>query len=452
MSQARCITVWARSMKLLHLTACLLLAALLASCANGRTETHVAHDTGPTPVLAEPQSHLIPTVDIAPAVGWKAGIGPVAAPGLAVSAFARGLDHPRTVYVLPNGDVLVAETNAPPKPDDGKGIKGAVMKAVMKKAGAGVPSANRITLLRDADRDGVAEIRSVFLEGLHSPFGIALVGGDLYVANTDAVVRVPYREGDTSIAAAPVKVVDLPAGTINHHWTKSMVASADGRHLYVGVGSNSNVGENGIENEVDRAAVLQIDLAAGAARVFASGLRNPTALAWQPHDGSLWVVVNERDELGNDLVPDFLTSLRDGAFYGFPYSYYGQHVDTRMKPQDPARVAQAIAPDYALGSHVAPLGLAFYTGHSLPPRFQGGAFIGLHGSWNRKPLSGYKVVYVPFQQGKPAGPIETVLDGFVDGDGDAQGRPVGIAQDGSGALLVADDVGNTIWRLHAAMP
>ena len=436
-------------MKSMRLLVGLITFALLAGCSQGHTETSAGQDTGPTPVLAPPGSSLIPTVDIAPAVGWPAQGKPVAAAGFAVNAFARGLDHPRTVYVLPNGDVLVAETNAPPKPDDDKGLKSKVAKMVMKKAGAGVASANRITLLRDADGDGVAETRSVFLRDLNSPFGIALVGDALYVANTDAVVRFPYRTGETAIDAAPVKVIDLPAGSINHHWTKSLVASVDGKHLYVGVGSNSNVGENGIDNETDRAAVLEIDPAAGTRRVFASGLRNPTALAWQPEDGRLWAVVNERDELGNDLVPDYLTSVREGAFYGFPYSYYGQHVDKRMQPQDPVRVASAIAPDYALGSHVAPLGLAFYSGDALPPRFRNGAFIGLHGSWNRKPLSGYKVVFVPFDQGKPSGPIETVLDGFLNAKGEAQGRPVGVVQDSRGAVVVADDVGNTIWRLVA---
>ena len=423
---------------------------MLSACSNGHTQTAIGQDTGPSPVLPEPKTSLIPTVDIAPAVGWPAQGKPLAAQDFAVNAFARGLDHPRTVYVLPNGDVLVAETNAPPKPDDGKGIKGAIMKSAMKKAGAGVPSANRIILLRDADGDGVAETRNVFLQNLNSPFGIALVGETLYVANTDAVVSFPYRQGDTAIAAAPTKVADLPAGTLNHHWTKSLVASADGKHLYVGVGSNSNIGENGMDKEVDRAAVLEIDVATGARRVFASGLRNPTAMAWQPHDGKLWVVVNERDELGDDLVPDYLTSMRDGAFYGFPYSYYGQHVDVRVKPQDPALVAKAIAPDYALGSHVAPLGLAFYTGQALPPRFRNGAFIGLHGSWNRKPFSGYKVVFVPFNEGMPSGPMETVLEGFLNDKGEARGRPVGVAEDKTGAILVADDVGNTIWRLTSA--
>jgi len=429
--------------------ACLPVLLLLSACSKGSAETPMPQDTGPAPVLAEPHSTLIPTVDIAPAVGWPAQAKPRAAADFQVNAFASGLDHPRTVYVLPNGDVLVAETNAPAKPDDGKGIKGAVMKSVMKKAGAGVASPNRITLLRDANGDGVAETRSVLLQKLNSPFGIALIGQTLYVADTDALLAFPYREGQTSIAAAPVKLADLPAGTLNHHWTKSLAASTDGKRLYVGVGSNSNVGENGLDKETDRAAVLEIEIASGARRVFASGLRNPTALAFQPEDGKLWTVVNERDELGNDLVPDYLTSVREGAFYGFPYSYYGQHVDKRVKPQNPALVAKAIAPDYALGSHVAPLGLAFYTGQALPPRFRNGAFIGLHGSWNRKPLSGYKVVFVPFNGGMPSGPMETVLDGFLNDQGQAQGRPVGVAQDNAGAVLIADDVGNTIWRLSS---
>ncbi|HEY5971837.1 MAG TPA: sorbosone dehydrogenase family protein [Pseudoxanthomonas sp.] len=420
---------------------------IVIACSSTTPQIAAGEDTGASPTLVAPHGSLIPTVHIAPAVGWPEGGKPAAASGFVVNAFARGLDHPRTVYVLPNGDVLVAETNAPPRPEDGKGIKAKIAKAVMKKAGAGVPSANRITLLRDADGDGVAETRHVFLQGLHSPFGMALVGDTLYVANTDALVRFPYREGETSITAPAVKVADLPAGEINHHWTKSLAASADGSRLYVGVGSNSNIGERGMENEIERAAVLEINPATGARRVFASGLRNPTALAWQPQDGRLWVVVNERDELGDHLVPDYLTSVRDGAFYGFPYSYYGQHVDARVQPQDPALVAKAIAPDYALGSHVAPLGLAFYTGSALPARYRNGAFIGLHGSWNRKPLSGYKVVFVPFADGRPSGPIETVLDGFVNARGDAQGRPVGVAVDRSGALLVADDVGNAIWRV-----
>ena len=438
---------------LLRRCAALLLILLsLASCSSAHRDPQQPRDTGPTPTIGETQTRLIPTVDIAPAVGWPAQGMPRATQDFSVTAFARGLDHPRTVLVLPNGDVLVAESNAPPKPEGSTGIKGKVMAAVMKKAGAGVPSANRITLLRDGDGDGVAEIRSVFLSGLNSPFGMALVGDSLYVANTDAVVRFPYREGANEITAAAVKVADLPAGPINHHWTKAMVASADGSMLYVGVGSNSNVAENGMENEIDRAAILAIDTASGSTRVFASGLRNPTGLAVHPHDQRLWAVVNERDELGNDLVPDYLTSVTDGAFYGFPYSYFGQHVDTRVKPPMPAMVAKAMVPDYALGSHVAPLGLVFYQGDLFAPRFRNGAFIGLHGSWNRKPLSGYKVVFVPFNEGKPSGPIETVLDGFVNAQGDAQGRPVGVAVASDGALLVADDVGNAVWRLGAMRP
>lgn len=406
--------------------------------------------SGPDPVLPEPEKNLIPTVNTAKAIGWAENTQPIPAPGLAVNAFARELDHPRWLYVLPNGDVLVAESNAPPRPEDGKGIKGAVMKSVMKSAGAGVASANRITLLRDADGDGVAETRSVFLKDLNSPFGMALVGDTFYVANSDALVRFPYRKGETAISAAPVKVVDLPAGPLNHHWTKNVIASRDGGKLYVTVGSNSNVGENGIDQETDRAAILEVDPKAGTRRLFASGLRNPNGLAWQPQSGALWTAVNERDEIGNDLVPDYMTSVRDGGFYGWPYSYYGQHVDARVEPPRPDLVAKAIKPDYALGSHTASLGLAFYTGKRLPSHYANGAFVGQHGSWNRRVPSGYKVVFVPFADGKPSGAVEEVLTGFLDAKGQAQGRPVGVAVDGEGALLVADDVGNVIWRIDSA--
>ncbi|WP_425479668.1 PQQ-dependent sugar dehydrogenase [Pseudoxanthomonas wuyuanensis] len=404
-------------------------------------------ETGPEPVLPPAKRQRIPTVNIAPAVGWPEGAAPQPAEGLAVQAFARDLDHPRWLYVLPNGDVLVAETNAPPKPDEPGGLRGWFMKRAMKKAGAAVPSANRITLLRDADGDGIAETRSVLLQDLFSPFGMALIGDWMYIANADAVVRVPYRQGDTRIATAPVKVADLPGGPINHHWTKSLVASADGSRLYVGVGSNSNVGENGMDNETDRAAVLEIDPATGARRVFASGLRNPVGLAWEPQTGALYTVVNERDEIGDQLVPDYLTSVREGAFYGWPYSYWGQHVDARVKPPRPDLVATAIAPDYALGAHVAALGLTFHTGELLPQRYRGGAFIGLHGSWNRRDPVGYKVVYLPFADGRPQGQLQDVLTGFLDGKGNARGRPVGVVIDRAGALLVADDVGNAIWRV-----
>jgi glucose/arabinose dehydrogenase len=408
-------------------------------------------DTGPHPVLPAPDKALIPTVKVAQAIGWPAGVTPTPATGLAVNAFASGLEHPRWLYVLPNGDVLVAETNRPPTEDPPSNpIRGAFMKRAFAKAGAAVPSPNRITLLRDGDGDGVAETRSVFLRGLMSPFGMALVGDDFYVANADAVVRVPYQRGDMHIDAAPVKVADLPGAPRNHHWTKSLLASRDGSRLYVGVGSNSNVAEHGMAIEAGRAAIQEIDLRSGSSRVFASGLRNPVGLAWQPQTGVLWTVVNERDELGSDLVPDYLTSVREGAFYGWPYSYYGAHVDSRVQPQDPALVARAIAPDYALGAHVASLGLAFYDGTLLPARYANGAFIGLHGSWNRRPPSGYRVVFVPFADGRPAGPIEDVLTGFLDAQGRARGRPVGVAVDGRGALLVADDVGNTVWRVVPA--
>ena len=351
--------------------------------------------------------------------------------------------------MLPNGDVLVAETNAPERPlrDDLLGLKGWVMGKVMKRAGAAAPSANRITLLRDSDGDGQADTRSVLLGGLNSPFGMALAGGQLYVANTDALVRFPYRSGATTIDADATKVADLPGGPLNHHWTKNVIASPDGSKLYVTVGSNSNVAEHGMDHEVDRAAILEVDAASGARRVYASGLRNPNGMVWEPATGTLWTVVNERDEIGGDLVPDFLTSVRPGGFYGWPYSYYGQNVDERVKPPRPDLVARAIKPDYALGPHTASLGLALADGAKLPPRYASGVFIGQHGSWNREPRSGYRVIFVPFRDGKPSGPALDVLTGFVDTDGNARGRPVGVAVDKRGALLVADDVGNVIWRV-----
>lgn len=423
--------------------------ALLAGCGDQALLT-VADGTGPRPVLPAPATTLIPTVHIAPATGWPAGATPVAAPGLRVNAFARGLDHPRWLLVLPDGDVLVAETNAPTRPDDAKGLKGWVAGLVMKRAGAAVPSANRITLLRDADGDGVAELRSVLLDGLNSPFGMALVGNDLYVVDTDAVLRFPYTRGETRITAPGQRVVELPAGPINHHWTKNLVASADGTKLFVGVGSNSNVAENGMAAEQGRAAIWEVDTRTGAHRVFASGLRNPNGMAWEPTTHALWTVVNERDELGSDLVPDYLTSVRDGGFYGWPYSYFGPHLDERVQPQRPDLVARALVPDYALGPHTASLGLASSAGSALGPAFADGMFVGQHGSWNRRPFSGYKVIFVPFAGGKPSGPPVDVLTGFLGPNGNAQGRPVGVAIDERGALLVADDVGNTIWRVTAA--
>lgn len=402
---------------------------------------------GPHPQLPEPQKDLLPTVNTAKAVGWPEGAMPQAAEGLQVAPFATGLQHPRWLYTLPNGDVLVAETDAPPKPEDSKGVKGTVMKMVMKHAGSSHPSANQITLLRDADGDGKAETKTVFLSGLNSPFGMALVGHDLYIANTDSVMRFPYKDGETSITARGKKLTDLPGGLINHHWTKNLIASTDGKYLYASVGSNSNAGDNGIEAEKGRAAIWQIDRATGKTRIFASGLRNPVGMSWNPQSHDLWVAVNERDELGDDLVPDYMTSVKDGGFYGFPYSYYGSHIDDRVKPQRPDLVAKAIAPDYALGAHTASLGLSFYTADLLGDRFKNGAFIGQHGSWNRKPRSGYKVIFVPFKDGQPAGEPQDVLTGFLSDDGDAYGRPVGVTSDKTGALLVADDVGNAVWRV-----
>jgi glucose/arabinose dehydrogenase len=419
----------------------------LAGCNDPQDTATAQQSFGPSPTLPAPEKSWLPTVNIATGKGWPDGAKPVAANGMAVNAFAAGLDHPRTLYVLPNGDVLVAETNAPPKPDDSKGIKAFIMKQVQKWAGAGTPSANRITLLRDADGDGVAETKSVFLSGLNSPFGMVLVGEDFYVANSDAIMKFPYHEGDTKITAAGTKLVDLPAGTINHHWTKDLTASPDGAKLYATVGSNSNVAENGIEAEKDRAGVMEVDRASGKSRVFASGLRNPNGPSFQPQSGALWVTVNERDELGNDLVPDYMTSVKDGGFYGWPYSYYGQHVDVRVDPQRPDLVAKAIVPDYALGAHTASLGLTFNTGNLFPAEMAGGAFVGQHGSWNRKPRAGYKVIFVPFANGMPSGKPQDVLTGFLNDSGEAQGRPVGVKIDKQGALLVADDVGNAVWRV-----
>jgi glucose/arabinose dehydrogenase len=418
---------------------------------NVQQDTALAEQTfGSNPTLPEPEKSLIPTINVAKAIGWPAGAKPTAAQGMAVNAFATGLDHPRTIYVLPNGDVLVTETNAPSRPDEEKGIKGWITNLVMGRAGAVTTSANRITLLRDANGDGIAETKSVFLEGLNSPFGMALVGEDFYVANSDAIVKFTYHAGDMKIAAPGVRLADLPGGSLNHHWTKDLTASPDGSKLYATVGSNSNVGENGMEAETNRAAVLEVDRASGKWRVFASGLRNPNGPAWQPQSGALWVVVNERDELGNDLVPDYMTSVKDRGFYGWPYSYYGQHVDARVQPPRPDLVEKAIAPDYALGAHTASLGLAFNTGSLFPPEMTNGAFIGQHGSWNRNPRAGYKVIFMPFANGMPSGKPQDVLTGFLTSDGEAQGRPVGVAIDKRGALLVADDVGNAIWRVTPA--
>lgn len=435
-------------MRLQSLLAAAAIAALTACSSTSKLP--VSAGVGPDPALPPPDSTLIPVVNIAPATGWPNGAKPTAAKGLVVTAFADGLVHPRWIHVLPNGDVLVAETDAPPKPDDYKGIRGWFTKRIMKKAGSGEPSADRITLLRDSNGDGVADMRSVFLEGLHSPFGMALVGNDFYVANTDAIVRFPYSTGQLQITATGTPVLDLPAGSINRHWTKNIIADAAGTKLYIAIGSNSNIAENGIDKEQGRAAIWELDLTTGEHRTFAYGLRNPVGMAWEPKTDALWVAVNERDELGNDLVPDYMTAVQDGGFYGWPYSYFGQHLDPRVKPQRPDLVAKAIVPDYALGSHTASLGLASAQGNRLPPRFQQGMFVGQHGSWNRKPHSGYKVIFVPFRNGQPASQPEDVLTGFLDKNGNALGRPVGVAIDKQGGLLVADDVGDVIWRVSAA--
>jgi glucose/arabinose dehydrogenase len=420
-------------------------AALAAGCGQSAQLT-VAAGMGTDPVLPAPKRSLIPIVDIAPAVGWSDGGVPIAAEGLAVTAYARGLDHPRWLYVLPNGDVLVAETAAPERESARKGLKGLVMAQAMKKAGSATPSADRITLLRDSNGDGEPELRTTFVAGLHSPFGMTLVGDDLYVANTDALLKFDYSRGATMLTSPGVRIAELPAGEINYHWTKNVVASRDGTRLYVTVGSNSNVGERGLEHERERAAILEIDRATGAATVYASGLRNPNGLAWEPQSGALWTVVNERDEIGSDLVPDYLTSVQRGAFYGWPYSYFGSHIDERVEPPAPEIVATARVPDYALGPHTASLGLVFYDADVLDG-YRGGAFIAQHGSWNRKPPSGYRVIHVPFSAGRPQGMARDVLTGFVNDDGEARGRPVGLAIDATGALLVADDVGNSVWRV-----
>jgi len=403
---------------------------------------------GANPALPEPHQYLLPPMHIAKMAGWGRDEMPSVPAGLQIHALATGLEHPRSLYVLPNGDVLVVETSGPEAPIHRP--KDLVIDWVQSFAGARAKGGNRITLLRDAKDDATPAVRTVFLDHLNSPFGVALVGQDLYVANTDAIIRYPYTDGQTSITAPGTKLTDLPGGPIDHHWTKSLVATADGSKLYVGVGSNSNIAEDGMEVEAERAAVWEVDRVSGAHRVFAGGLRNPAGLQWEAQTNTLWAVVNERDELGPDLVPDYLTSVHDGGFYGWPYSYYGQHLDPRVQPQRPDLVASAIVPDYALSSHVAPLGMAFYTGDSLPAAYHGGAFVGEHGSWDRDPLNGYKVVFIPFSEGRPSGPAQDVVTGFLDANNHARGRPVGLAVDRAGGLLIADDLGNTVWRMTVA--
>jgi glucose/arabinose dehydrogenase len=420
----------------------------LSGCNDGSGDPNA--QIGANPVLPELQQYFLPPMHLARVVGWKNDETPSVAKGLKIKAMATGLQHPRSLYVLPNGDVLVVESKAPPAAPI-KRPKEIVMGYVESWATSGGNSgpSNRITLLRDTNGDGVPDMQSVFLDHLNSPFGVALVGNDLYVANTDAIVRYPYKTGDMSITSPGETLMPLPGGPIDHHWTKSLVASPDGSKLYVGVGSNSNITENGIEAEKNRADILEVDRATGKSRIFASGLRNPNGLTFEPKSGALWAVVNERDEIGPDLVPDYMTSVKDGAFYGWPYSYYGQHVDPRVHPQRPDLVAKAIPPDYALSSHVAPLGLVFNTGAGLPESYRGGAFVGEHGSWNRQVLNGYKVIFVPFNDGKPNGMPQDVVTGFLNSDEQARGRPVGLALDKSGALLIADDVGNAVWRVTA---
>ena len=424
--------------------------AVVALAAAAPDDFDIKTQIGPNPVLPEPQQYLMPPMHLAKVVGWKDGEAPTVADGLKVTAVATGLEHPRSVYTLPNGDVLVVESRSPDL-DPVSRPKNIVMHWVeswVTSAGSSGGS-NRITLLRDTHGDGKYDVRTVFIDHLYSPFGVALVGNDLYVANTDAILRFHYTPGATSIAEPGTVLTPLPGGPIDHHWTKSLVASEDGTKLYAGVGSNSNITENGIGAELDRASIWEIDRATGAHRIFADGLRNPNGLSWEPQSHALWAVINERDELGPNLVPDYMTSVKDGGFYGWPYSYYGQHVDPRVKPERPDLVAKAIVPDYALSSHVAPLGLVFASGSGMPAKYNGGAFVGEHGSWNRQILNGYKVVFVPFANGKPNGTAEDVVTGFLDSDGHARGRPVALALDKTGALMVADDVGNTVWRVVA---
>ncbi|MCC8972469.1 hypothetical protein SAMN05216337_1004147 [Bradyrhizobium brasilense] len=434
----------------LKLAMTLLAGLCLAGCSK-ETAPDPKTQVGGRPDLPALEQYLMPPMHVASVVGWKQGEKPKVPDSLQINALATGLQHPRSLYALPNGDILVVESKAPGT-EPIKRPKDFIMKWVESWATSGgdTGASNRITLLRDANGDGKPEMQSVFLDHLHSPFGVALVGNDLYVANTDAIVRYPYHEGDAKITEPGQTLTELPGGPIDHHWTKSLTASPDGALLYVGVGSNSNITENGIEAEKNRAAVLEVERGSGRWRIFASGLRNPNGLTFEPQSHALWTVVNERDEIGPNLVPDYLTSVKDGGFYGWPYSYFGHNVDPRVQPPRPDLVAKAIVPDYALSSHVAPLGLAFYTGDSLPSSYRGGAFIGEHGSWNRPQLNGYKVVYVPFADGHPNGPAQDVVTGFLSEDEKSRGRPVGLAIDRSGALLIADDVGNTVWRVTAS--
>ncbi|MBA2935542.1 sorbosone dehydrogenase family protein [Sphingomonas sp. CGMCC 1.13654] len=403
-------------------------------------------EIGPNPTLPEPNEYLLPPMKTATSKPWAKGEMPAAGPGLKVEPFATGLIHPRSVFVLPNGDVLVAQSDGPKPPvNRPKDVVMGLIQAHAKSFGPKAP--NNILLLRDTNGDGIADQRFTFLEGRHSPFGMALVGNDLFIADTDALIRYHYMPGQTKMTDPGTKVTDLPGGPIDHHWTKSLTASADGTKLYVGVGSNSNITENGMVAEEGRAAIWEVDRVTGAHRLYATGTRNPAGLAVEPSSHDLWAVVNERDELGPNLVPDYLTSIRDGGFYGWPYSYWGRHIDPRVMPQRPDLVAKAIVPDYGLSSHVAPLGVTFSTGNAIPAQYRGGAFVGEHGSWDRDPFNGYKVIYVPFAGGRPSGKPVDVLTGFLADGKTAHGRPVGLATDNQGAVLVADDLGNAVWRI-----
>ena len=402
--------------------------------------------TGPTPQITAGREQIFPTIAVADVDRWKTGEAPVVAPGLVVERFAEGLDHPRNLYTLPNGDILVAETNSPPRKMGG--VEGFVMKWLMGKAGADVPSANRITLLRDANGDGQAELKTPFLTGLNSPFGMVLIGEKLYVANTNGLMVFPYKTGDTKITAKGKELTKFNARAPNNHWTRNLAASPDGKKIYISVGSNSNIGENGMENEVGRAMVFEYDIAKDKKIPYAIGLRNPVGLGWDKA-GRLWTVVNERDMLGSDLVPDYLALVEFGADYGWPQHYWGGFTDTRVKPLKPEKREYERRPDYALGVHTAPLGLAFGYNGKLGAGLTEGAFVARHGSWNRKPVSGYDVIFVPFPKGEPAGKPVNVLTGFLDKDGKAQGRPAMLALAKDGSLLVSDDVGNIVWRVRA---
>ncbi|WP_288016749.1 sorbosone dehydrogenase family protein [Blastomonas sp.] len=420
-------------------------------------ELDIAEVSGPSPVISAPRKEIFPTINVADVEVWADGEAPEAGKGLAVARFAEGLDHPRSMLVLPNGDVLVAETNSPPR--ENKGIEGFIMRMLMNKAGAGVESANRISLLRDADGDGRAESKTVLLDGLNSPYGMQLIGETLYVANTDAVMAYPFTPGQVKISGEGRKIIDLPASKPNNHWTRNLLANADGTKLYVAIGSATNIAEKGLPAEKGRARIIEIDLATGKKRDFAVGLRNPVGLAWEPNSDALWTVVNERDMLGSDLVPDYLTRVDVGMHFGWPWNYWGGYEDLRVEPRRQDLREYTRRPDYALGSHVAPLGLTFASKAALGQGFANGAFVALHGSWNRKPASGYKVVFVPFgQTGRPAvtrnaegkvtgGLPVDVLTGFLSKDGSAKGRPTDVTVDSRGALLVTDDVAGIIWRV-----